>query len=118
VARVGFISVGFNYLPGGALLQAPILRRQVDAAARKLRFRQPIFLYAFMDGLFPLCVQMTHDHFMLHICMDQSVMVVPQYDRYVGAADKTLTNPMSCYHKFKARYGDKDVPILQSGNVR
>jgi hypothetical protein len=116
--RLRFISYKLNYLPGGALHQARMLRRQIDAAARELGLREPIFICsAQMGRLFPLCVLMKHDHYIVHLCVDHSVMVDRQYDRYVEIADKTLAIPRSCYHKFKARYGDRIVKIPQSGNI-
>ncbi len=115
--RLRFISSRLNGVPGGARLQARMLRRQIDAAASELGLKNPIFFYSGLWQLFPLCELMKHDHFLVHICMDHSVMFDPQYDRYVAIADKTLAIPKSCYHKYKALHGEKVVQIPQSGNI-
>lgn len=116
--RLRFISSRLTYLPGGAMAQARMLRRQIDIAARELGLSAPLFYYSGLDRLFPLAALMKRDHFIVHICMDHSVTVDPQYDRFVEIADRTLAIPKCSYHKFKARYGDKIVLIPQSGNVR
>jgi hypothetical protein len=116
--QLRFISSRLNYVPGGALAQARMMRRQIDAAARELGLRNPIFFYSGLWRLLPLCALMKRDHFTVHMCIDHSGLVDPQYDRYVEMSDKTLTVPKSCYHKYKARYGDKIDAIPQSGNVR
>lgn len=113
-----FLSSRLCDLPGAALVQAHMLRRQIDAAARGLGLHKPLFIYAWLGRLFPLCLLMRRDHFMVHICMDHSVSVDLNYDRYLDVSDKTLAIPKSCYHKFRARYGEKVAAIPQSGNVR
>jgi hypothetical protein len=95
-----------------------MLRRQIDAAASELGLRDPIFFYVWLGQLFPLCALMKRDHFIVHICMDHSVMVDPHYDRFVEIADRTLAVPRSSFHKFKARFGEKISLIPQSGTLR
>lgn len=116
--RVRFVSSRLNYLPGASFLQARMLQRQIEAAGKALGLHDPIFLYAWMGQLLPLCAMMKRDHFIVHICMDHSVVADPHYGRYVEIADKTLVIPRSCYHKFKARYGERVCLIPQSGNLR
>ena len=116
--RVRFVSSRLNSLPGASFVQARILQKQIEAAGKALGLHDPIFLYAWMGQLLPLCAMMKRNHFIVHICMDHSVVADPHYGRYVEIADKTLVVPRSCYHKFKARYGERICLIPQSGNLR
>jgi len=111
--RLAFLSSRFNHVPGGALAQARALRDQIERAASECGLRDPIFFYGFMSELFPICVLMKRDHFIVHICMDHSAQN-PKYDRLVEISDKTLVIPRSCFHKFRAKYGEKIDMIPQS----
>ena len=109
-----FLSSRLCDLPGGAFAQAHMLRRQINAAARELGLHKPLFLYGWLGRLFPLCLLMRRDHFMVHICMDHSVSVDANYDRYLEISDKTLAIPRSCYQKYKAKFGSRVAMIPQS----
>lgn len=114
--QLRFVSSRLNAVPGVPNLQASMLRRQIQAGAKELGLRDPLFLYAWLGGLFPLCTQMKLNHFVVHICMDHSVSVDPHYDRFVEASDKTLAIPKSSFHKFRAKFGDKVEIIPQVGD--
>jgi len=109
-----FLGSRLNSVPGFASFQARMLRKQIQTAAEKLGLRDPLFFYPPLGNLFPLCAQMKRNHFLVHICMDHSTSVDPEYDRFVAASDKTLALPRSCYHKFKAKFGDKVEIMPQS----
>jgi hypothetical protein len=107
-----FVSSRLNSVPGCSNLQATMLHRQIQAGAEELGLRDPLFLYPPLGELFPLCVQMKRNHFVVHICMDHSSSVA--YDRFVEASDKTLALPKSSFHKFRAKFGDKVEIMPQS----
>jgi len=115
--RLRFMSSRFNYLPGASLLQAWMLRKQIDSAARRLTLRDPIFLYMQMGKLFPLCELMKRDHSIIHTCIDEPSE--PDYERrYVEVSDRTLVIPRTTFHKFRAKFGSKVEMIRQSVDFR
>jgi hypothetical protein len=111
--RLRFISSRFNYVPGAPLLQARMMRKQIESAARRLELRDPIFFYMPTDNLFQLYRLMKRDHFIVHTCIDEPSN--PDCDRrYVEVSDRTLVIPRSTFHKFRAKFGSKVEMIGQS----
>jgi hypothetical protein len=67
-----------------------------------------------MDDSAALSREMKKRHFIVHLCMDHSLSVCPDYDLAVEVSDTTLTIPRSSFHRLRARFGDKIKPILQA----
>ena len=109
-----FLSSRISRLPLVRNLQAKMICRQIEKASTECGLHDPIFLYSFMDDSTALCREMRKRHFTVHICMDHSNCVCPEYDLTVEASDMTLAIPRSAFHRLRARFGDKVKAIPQS----
>ena len=97
-------------------LQAAAMRRQIRHAARKLNLQNPILVYSWLSNLFPVAAQVSQDHYSVHLCIDD-MSGDPHYERYVEASDLTLVIPKSCFHKLKAKFGEKVKLIPQPVDI-
>ncbi len=111
--QVAFLSSRVNRLPIARNLQAKAVSRQIEREASRLGLRDPIFIYSYMDDSTALCREMKKKHFIVHICMDHSNSVAPDYDSLVEVSELTLAIPKSSFHRLKARFGDKVYAIPQ-----
>jgi hypothetical protein len=75
--------------------------------------QDPMFLYSYIDDSAALCREMKKNHYIVHICMDHSNFVCPNYDLAVEVSDRTLAIPRSVFHRLRARFGDKIRAIPQ-----
>jgi hypothetical protein len=108
-----FLGSRVTGLPLARNLQAKAVSRQIERASTQLGLRDPIFIYVHMNDSGALCREMKTNHFMVHICMDHSYAVAPNYDLMVDLSDRTLVIPRSALHRLRARFSDKICAIPQ-----
>jgi len=96
-----------------ASLQSRMVANQIFLAAEKLRLQNPIFFYAYMGRLLPVCAEMKrHGCFLVHMCMDFPEI---DYRAHVLAADLTLATVLSSVETIRAATGGRVVNIPQFG---
>lgn len=111
-----FLGSRANGIPILRDVQAAAVRKQICHAAQELNLRDPILIYSWLSNFFLLPAQMGRSHYAVHLCIDD-IGVDPNYERYVQASDLTLVIPRSCYHKLKAKFGEKVKLILQPVDI-
>jgi hypothetical protein len=109
-----FLSSRASRLPLARNLQAKALSWQIEQASTQFELRDPIFLCVYMDDSAALCREMKKKRFTVHICMDHSNSVAPDYDLMVEASDRTLAIPRSAFHRLRARFSDRVYAIPQA----
>ena len=110
--RLSFLSSRAMDVPILRDLQATAMRRQITRAALRLNLREPLWIYSWISNLFSIAAQMSQSHYSIHLCNDD-IGMDPHYGRYVDASDLTLVVPKTCFHRLKAKFGEKVKLIPQ-----
>jgi glycosyltransferase involved in cell wall biosynthesis len=110
--QLQFLSSRAMEVPIVRELQANAMCRQIRRAALAVNLRRPILMYSWLSNLFPVAAQISRDHKSIHLCLDYTG-VDPNYDRYVEVSDLTLAIPKTCYHRLKAKFGEKVMLLSQ-----
>src|SRR5579864_9314216 len=104
-----------NGIPPLAAMQSRMVADQVDAAAKKLDLRRPLFIYGYMGRLLPICNQMQRrGYFLIHVSMDK-----PQNQllEHASIATTTFVIPRTSYCELRAKLGDRVVNLPQLGSM-
>ncbi len=98
-----------------ASAQSRMVAKQVDAEAKKLKLKNPFFIYGYMGRLLPTCHQMQlRGYSLIHVSMDKPQN---QLMDHASIAAKTLVIPQASYDELRAKLGDRVVKLPQLGSI-
>jgi hypothetical protein len=102
-----------NRIPPLASLQSRAVVKQIVEAETKLELRKPLFVYAYLGKMLPVCHQMKRRGYsLIHICMDYPE---PELSEHASLADYTFVIPRAGLDPLRQLIGDRTILLPQLG---
>jgi hypothetical protein len=98
-----------------ALVQSRMVANQADAEAKRLKLKNPLFIYGYMGRLLQVCDQMQlRGYTLIHVSMDKPQN---QLMEHASMAMITLVIPRASYYELRTKFGDRVVKLPQLGSM-